>query len=168
MKPFKDTKIAAFLKETAPNVLSAVVDVAGNYFPPVKILSALIKGDSTLTSEQKIEAENKVAEYELSELKEYLQDVQDARSLQKSAIASSDWLTRNYIYLLASVVILSAIFFGIALCYVSIPEGNKRLVEMFADVFLFAGAMMVLSFFFGSSKGSKDNAEVIRKIAQSD
>jgi hypothetical protein len=45
--------------------------------------------------------------------------------------------------------LLAATFFGIALIYVEIPPDNRRLVEMFADVFLFAGGVAVIQYFIG-------------------
>ena len=70
---------------------------------------------------------------------------------------------KRFIYYLSAFVIVSATVFGLMLFFVKVPESNQRLVEMYADVYLLVGAVMVLQFFFGSSKGSKDKDKILSK-----
>lgn len=91
--------------------------------------------------------------------KVYLEDVANARAMQIAALQQQDLFSKRYIYYLASFIIVSATGFGLGLLYVTVPEGNKRLVEMFADIYLFAGALSVIYFFFGSSKSSQDKTQ---------
>lgn len=74
-----------------------------------------------------------------------------ARELQIAALGQSDIFSRRYIYYLASFIVFSATSFGVMLFFIDVPEHNKRLVEMFSDVYLFGGAMLVLSYFFGAT-----------------
>ena len=166
-KKFKDTKIGMLLKDKLPGILDTVDD----FFPPAKILTALISGKADIPPMEKAALYKEIALYEQAEYKLHLEEIKlhnentkDARDMQRTAIGSSDWLTRNYLYLLATVIILGAVGFGIALFFVAIPEGNRRMIEMFADLFLFAGAMMVLNFFFGSSAGSKKKTDAMAKM----
>lgn len=103
--------------------------------------------------------EIKMSEQAMRELELQVQERSNARAMQIAALNQSSWLAKHYLYLLATVIIIAAIGFGIALMYVSIPEENRRTVEMFFDAFLFAGALMVLQFFFGSSAGSKQKTD---------
>ncbi len=91
--------------------------------------------------------------------KAYLEDVQNARALQVAALAQNDLFSKRFMYYLAAFIILSATAFGVMLFFLPVPEENKRMVEMFADVYLFAGALSVIYFFFGSSKGSHDKSD---------
>ena len=91
--------------------------------------------------------------------KAYLKDVSDARALQVAALGQTDLFSKRFLYYLAAFIILSATAFGVMLFFIVVPEENKRLVEMFSDVYLFAGALSVIYFFFGSSKGSHDKNE---------
>lgn len=91
-----------------------------------------------------------------------IQDIQNARSMQIAALGQDDKFSKRYVYYLATFVILSAVIFGILLFFIPVPEANKRMVEMFCDIFLFAGAMMVMQFFFGSSVGSRRSSEAMR------
>ena len=157
----KFDKVKAFLKEKAPSVLDLIGDVLPNQGTLGIIKNIISKED--IPDPDKLEFERLVRDFEQQELQAYLTDKQDARDLQKSALLQNSWLAKHYLYILASLVILAAIGFGIALIYINIPEKNQRLVEMFADIFLFSGAIMVLNFFFGSSKGSMDKNSMLNK-----
>lgn len=93
----------------------------------------------------------------------HLADRQSAREMQKEALKQSDLFSKRFVYLLAILILIAAIAFGVALLYISIPEENRRMIEMFADIFLFTGAVTVINFFFGSSRGSDDKNSMIRK-----
>lgn len=94
----------------------------------------------------------------------YLQDIDSARKMQTAALQQEDKFSKRYVYYLSSFVIVSATAFGLLLFFVDFPESNRRLVEMFADIYLFAGAIMVLQFFFGSSKGSQDKDVLLKQM----
>lgn len=90
-----------------------------------------------------------------------INDRSNARAMQIAALQQEDKFSKRFLYYLSSFVILSATGMGIALFFWDIPESNRRLIEMFADIYLFAGAIMVLQFFFGSSKGSQDKDKMM-------
>jgi hypothetical protein len=135
------------------------------------VVKEIIAGaDSLFTSkEERAELEIKLTEAvnkhvealrtaDLEEVKAHLADTDSARQMQITALQQEDKFSKRFIYYLASFVLLSSTGFGIALTFVEIPEGNRRLIEMFADIYLFAGAIMVLQFFFGNShKKDKTN-----------
>lgn len=98
--------------------------------------------------------------------RQYLADVASARAMQSSALNQSDLFSKRFVYYLASFIIISATIFGISLMYYEIPEGNKRMVEMFFDIYLFSGALTVIYFFFGSSSGSHDKNSILRKQSE--
>ena len=98
--------------------------------------------------------------------KAYLADTANARDMQKAALAQDDKFAKRFIYYLAAFVLATTIGFGVVLCFVAIPEANRRLVEMFFDVFLFSGALSVIYFFFGSSHGSQKKTDIINRNNQ--
>lgn len=91
--------------------------------------------------------------------KAYLADVANARALQVAALAQNDLFSKRFIYYLAGFIVISATAAGFGLYWIKVPEENKRMVEMFFDVYLFAGALSVIYFFFGSSRGQERNEE---------
>lgn len=91
--------------------------------------------------------------------KAYLADVANARSLQVAALQQNDLFSKRFIYYLAAFIVVSATAAGFGLYFITVPEDNKRMVEMFFDVYLFAGALSVIYFFFGSSRGQERHEE---------
>lgn len=157
-KKFKDTKVGKFITEKAPGILDAVDDV----FPPAKILTALV-GNEKLSPEETTEFNKLLLEYEQTERKDFLADVANARNMQLEALKQDDVFSKRYIYYLASFIVATAVGFGGMLFFVQFPEENRRMIEMFADLFLFAGAVTVINYFFGSSKGSADKTKILGK-----
>lgn len=160
-KPFKDTKVGKWLKDTLPEVLDKVDD----HFPVVSILTSAVRG-SSITEAQKQEFDRLIFEYEQNERRDYMEDLANARAMQIAALAQDDKFSKRYLYYLSSFVIASATAFGTMLFFVDVPEDNRRLVEMFADIYLFAGAIMVMQFFFGSSKSSHMKDETIKRLSE--
>lgn len=163
-KPFKDTKVGQFLKNQFPQVLDTVGDVlpSNGVFGIVK---NLIKATPGISPEQQAEAVAKIEEFEKEYFEMELQDRGNARQMQIEALKQDDKFSKRFIYFLSAFMITSATAFGIMLFFINVPEANKRLVEMFADIYLFAGAMMILQYFFGSSKGSHDKTKMLNEKA---
>jgi hypothetical protein len=156
-KPFKETKVGKWLTENAPNVLDTVDD----YFPPAKILTAIVKGTS-IPDEKKLEFEKLAAEYDQNERRDYLADVANARQMQIEALKQDDLFSKRYTYYLASFIVIFAFGIGVMLFFVEFPESNRRMIEMLFDLLIFSGALTVIQFFFGSSKGSADKTKMLK------
>jgi len=140
--------IAKFLQglgNVGGKLLEAAGDITGS--KGLQKLSDLISKDDSLSPEEKEEA-LRLIEMELA-------DRQNARAMQIAALDQEDLFSKRYLYYLSSFIVVAATLFGVLLFWVEIPDENKRLVEMFSDIYLFAGAMAVINFFFGSSLGSK-------------
>lgn len=111
------------------------------------------------TKGEKQEFLNEITSLANDKLKIMSEDRDSARKLQIAALNQSDLFSKRFIYYLAGFIIFAATGFGFALFFVEVPTENKRLVEMFADVYLFAGALSVIYFFFGSSQGGEKEKE---------
>lgn len=153
-------KIKEFLKNKAPKLLHKI----GEFMPEKGALgivkNIILSATPDEISEKDKEEAIKLTNEELLKLVEKEnEDKQSARNMQIEALKQDDKFSKRFIYFLASFVIISATGFAFGLFFYSIPENNKRMIEMFADVYLFAGAIMVLQFFFGSSytKAFSDN-----------
>jgi hypothetical protein len=155
------------------NIKQTIVDAGAKLVTAVgKSLDGIFTNDEERMAKQadldkiKVEAAaeiNRHLEVMSGQLLDYekalLADVQNARSLQVAALQQNDLFSKRFLYYLASFIIISATAFGFCLFFMPVPEENKRMVEMFADVYLFAGALSVIYFFFGSSKSSHDRRE---------
>jgi len=120
-------------------------------------LNAIADG---IKSSSDIKGEQKRALFEM--LKLDVADRKDSRNMnveiQKSKNAS--WLSKNIVPMLAIVLTLMVALAIVALFYVSIPEANK------ATVYMVMGSLMTawiasITFYFGSSQGSKDKTNVL-------
>lgn len=161
-KPFKETKVGKFLSEKAPEVLNAI----GNVLPDqgtFGVVKRMISGHQVLSQEDKEQFAAMSKDFEKEIFGMELSDRAGARTMQITALQQEDHFSKRYIYYLASFIILSATGFGFLLFFVNVPPENKRMVELFSDVYLFAGAMLILNFFFGSSKSSLDKTKMLAK-----
>jgi hypothetical protein len=151
------TLVGNMLRGLQKNILPAVLDAVG--VGDLARAAKIISDDPKNAGLSEAEVEQFFQLYELD-----MQDRANARQMQV-AIATSEetgWLAKNYVYILSSLIVLAAIAFGVGLMYVEIPEPNRRMVEMFADIFLFSGAITVINFWYGSSKGSKDKTNKLK------
>lgn len=173
-KKFKETRFGQFVHKAGqkvPEALELVGAIAGGN--PVDVMK-----EATDLFRRKADAGNVEAAAMLDELvareEEFMRDLvtlyeleirdrESARQMQIIALQQDDRFSKRYIYLLASFVVIVASAFGVMLFFVDFPEGNRRLIEMFADIYLFAGALMVLQFFFGSSKSSQSKDQILEK-----
>ena len=152
MKKLKDTKIGAFLKDKAPDVLSLVGDLlpdAGG----LGIVKNLIENKFP-NADKRNELLAELNDLEL----EYLKDVQDAREMyEKTDHKTADEIADNIIrYNLIMIMAMVLIQVGVIM-YV---EGQIAAV-ITGVVGTVTGALLnerqqVVGFFFGSSAGSKD------------
>ena len=102
-----------------------------------------------------VEAAQKKAEFELKEVETYLADTANARTLGVELSKSASWLNQNIMPVLAILTLLGG-------AWMLLDNGNTSEVKMAAVSFI----TMVLGYFFGSSKGSKDKQEQLARYAK--
>ena len=98
--------------------------------------------------------EEKLLELSIEESRIYLEDTKDARNLGVELSKSTSWLNQNVMPILA----LGTVGASAGMLWLS----NSADVKMAATSFI----TMVLGYFFGSSKGSKDKQELLNKLGQ--
>lgn len=97
------------------------------------------------------------------ETKAYLADTSNARDnnakIQESDHAS--WLAKNVTYVLAVVVTVG--FFGLLgyMLKYEVPRSNERIMDILLGA-LATAWISVISFFYGSSQGSRENTKIIK------
>lgn len=156
MKKFNETKVGQFLAQAAPEILELV----GDAIPGAGILTNLFKAKVEATPEQQQEFEKLIRDYEIEELKIRLDDVADARSLQKTALGQDDKFSKRFLYWLAAGSLLLGFTYIFVITFVTIPESNQRFADTILGVVIATIITTIYNFFFGSSKGSKDKDEL--------
>ena len=152
MKKIKDTKIGAFLKDKAPNVLNIV----GDLLPDAGALG-VIKNIIDMSVPDAKDKSVLLAEMQSMET-EYLKDVQNARDMYKSTghskadkIADSV-ITWNLWIIMALVIAMSLVIMFIDGSVSAVISGliGTAIGNLFQE------RNTIIGFFFGSSQGSKD------------
>lgn len=146
-KPFKDSKLGKFLSEKVPGVL----DVVDDYFPPAKILSALV--GKNLPPEDQIEFEKLLKDHE-KEM--YALEVDDRKSARNREVETTRALGHiDYItYFLCVAGIIVFFFIVWHLVRESMPNENREL--LYHTIGIIEGIIIsIYSYYFGSSAGSR-------------
>lgn len=108
--------------------------------------------------------QEKMATLAQAELDSYLKDMESARNMQVEALKQGDIFSKRFIYYLAMGVIIIVAAFDFLMFFVKYPLENRDMINMIAGILNSTALVMVLSFFFGSSKGSKDAGERMDKM----
>ena len=106
----------------------------------------------------------KMHELAVKETESYLADMQSARNMQIEALKQDDQFAKRFIYYLATLVIILAFAFDFCMFFVHYPAENRDMINGAAGVLNTGALIMVLSFFFGSSKSSEDKTALMHKM----
>lgn len=163
-KPFKETKLGKFfgsVVNTFPDIAEVALEIATNPVGGLKVLNDKLKEKAQHDSKaqemllelqmEELEMQKELLDFEKNAMALNLEDTKDARDLQKTALQSDDIVGKRFVYFLSAFLVLGAFVFGVGLFFIEVPEKNQRLVEMFADIFVFGGAMTVVNFHLGNS-----------------
>ena len=109
------------------------------------------------------EAALKLAQIDLEALKAQYANTADARAMQVAALNQSDLFSKRFtMYLTAFWSVCAAIYIGF-ITFSVIPDTNVRFADTILGFILGTVIATMLNFWFGSSIGSKEKAEVLRK-----
>lgn len=161
---FKKTGLNAFLtkvKEKAPDILSAVVDIAANPNPlnAIQEIGSLLKGSSSPEAKALItEFDLKKIEFENELLRIEAQDRDSARNreVEMAKAGKSNWM--QY---MVGIVGLSA-FLGIIYMALFEEVKNENLFYFIAGN-VFGISASIFAYYFGTSKSSADKTKMLGK-----
>lgn len=109
------------------------------------------------------EAALKLAQIDLETLKAQYANTSDARAMQVAALNQSDIFSKRFtMYLTVFWSVSAAAYVGF-ITFGSIPEQNVRFADTILGFILGTVVATMLNFWFGSSIGSKEKAEALRK-----
>jgi len=154
------------LRGIAPAVATAVAGPAGGL-----IVSALANKFGVKDAVEDVakaiagdpEAARKLAELDLETLKTQYANTADARDMQKIALQQSDIFSKRFtMYLTVFWSVAAAAYVGF-ITFGVIPDNNVRFADTILGFILGTVVSTVLNFWFGSSIGSKEKGEALRK-----
>lgn len=155
------TKIGKILQSiggVAPSILDAVGDLTG--IEALNKISDLIDGEPNLSAEEKI----KVQEIIKLEKEAYYKDLESARNMQVAALQQDDLFSKRYVYYLATFWSIAGVALIFFLIFGNIPQENIRFADTILGFMLGTIVGQIITFFFGSSKGSSDKQKVIEQM----
>jgi hypothetical protein len=105
----------------------------------------------------------KLAKIDLDKLKAEYTNTADASDMQKVALQQSDIFSKRFpMYLTAFWSFVATIYIGF-ITFSVIPDKNVRFADTILGFILGTVIATLLNFWFGSSVGSKDKAELLKK-----
>ena len=113
-----------------------------------------------------VENELELKKLALDETKVYLADIQDARGMQKEALRQVDTFSKRFIYYLSILVIVLVFIFDYMLFFIDYPPANRDMINQVSGILNASALIMILAFFYGSSKSSGDKNDMLHKIMQ--
>jgi CDP-diglyceride synthetase len=155
------------VKTAAPTVATALTGPAGG-----AVVSMIAKQFGVEDSVEAVtkhlqanpDAAIKLKELDLKELELQNADRDSARKREMEVVKSdAHFITKNITSLLALGTVAGAMIMTALVFFVDFPESQENII-IFALGFLTSAATQVLSYYFGSSSGSKEKDEKIKGL----
>lgn len=109
------------------------------------------------------EAALKLAQIDLETLKTQHANTADARAMQVAALQQSDVFSKRFTMYLTVFWSVAAVAYVGFITFGAIPDNNVRFADTILGFILGTVVSTVLNFWFGSSIGSKEKSEALRK-----
>ena len=154
------------LGSVAPALASVVAGPAGG-----AAVSAIAKvfgvADTVEAVTQAVKADPdaalKLAQIDLETIRVQHANTENARAMQVAALAQSDVFSKRFtMYLTSFWSIAAAVYIGF-ITFSIIPESNVRFADTILGFLLGTVIATMLNFWFGSSIGSKEKGEALRR-----
>ena len=105
----------------------------------------------------------KLAQIDLEKIKADYANTADARDMQKVALQQTDIFSKRFTMYLTMFWSLAAVVYIGFITFSVIPDKNIRFADTILGFILGTVVATLLNFWFGSSIGSKDKAEALKK-----
>lgn len=92
------------------------------------------------------------------------EDRASARAMQVAALQQDDVQSKRFIYNFAWFWSGFATLYILMVTFVPMPEGNARYADMVLGFLLGTVVATILTFFYGSSRGSKDQSATMQQV----
>jgi membrane protein required for beta-lactamase induction len=158
-------ELLGLLKGIAPAVATAVggplgglaVTAIANKFgvaDDVQAVAKAIAGDP--------EAASKLAELDLRQFELENEDRDSARHMQETALNQDDKFAKHFIYWFAWFWSVGSMAYFFAITFGQVPASGKDFGNIILGFLLGTAVATIISFFYGSSKSSKDKTEAMK------
>jgi CDP-diglyceride synthetase len=154
------------LGNIAPAIATAVAGPAGGLV--ISAIASKLGVKDTVDDVAKAiasdpEAALKLAQIDLDRIKADYANTADARAMQVAALNQSDVFSKRFTMYLTAFWSVAAVLYVGFITFGVIPDKNIRFADTILGFILGTVVATMLNFWFGSSIGSKEKAEAIRK-----
>jgi hypothetical protein len=149
--PAVATVVAGPLGGAAVSALASKFGVADD----VKAVATAIAGDP--------EAAAKIAELDLRQFELENADRDSARHMQETALNQDDKFAKHFIYWFAWFWSVGSMVYFFAITFGQVPASGKDFGNIILGFLLGTAVATIISFFYGSSKSSKDKTDTMSK-----
>lgn len=108
-------------------------------------------------------AAQKLQELELEYAKLEQEDRKDARAMQVAALQQDDLFSKHFIYYYAWFWSVASMLYFACVTFIPLPEGGQHFADIILGFLLGTAVATIISFFYGSSKSSKDKTDALVK-----
>ena len=108
------------------------------------------------------EAATKLAELDLKQFELENADRDSARHMQEVALQQEDLFAKHFIYWFAWFWSVGSMSYFFAITFGTVPDSGKDFGNIILGFLLGTAVATIISFFYGSSKSSKDKTDAMR------
>ena len=159
-------ELLGLLKGVAPALASAVAGPLGGA-AVTAIASKLGVADDVQAVAQAIggdpDAARKLAEIDLAQFEAEAKDRDSARQMQITALQQEDKFSKHFIYWFAWYWSVGSTLYFFSVTFLPMPEGGRDFANIILGFLLGTAVATIISFFYGSSKSSKDKTDALVK-----
>ena len=154
------------LKSVAPGLATAVAGPLGGM--AVKVIADKLGVENEVNAVAQAIANNPqaaqiLAEIDLAQFKAEAADRDSARQMQIAALQQEDRFAKHFIYWYAWFWSVGSTLYFFSVTFLPMPQGGRDFANIILGFLLGTAVATIISFFYGSSKSSKDKTEAIVK-----
>jgi hypothetical protein len=158
--------LVSLLKSVAPGLATAVVGPLGGV--AVKMIAEKLGVENTVEAVTQAvqadpEAAQKLAEIDLKQFEAEARDRDSARQMQTVALQQEDKFAKHFIYWYAWFWSVGTTVYFFSVTFLTMPDGGRDFANIILGFLLGTAVATIISFFYGSSKSSKDKTEAMVK-----
>jgi hypothetical protein len=158
--------LVSLLKSVAPGLATAVVGPLGGV--AVKMIAEKLGVENTVEAVTQAvqadpEAAQKLAEIDLKQFEAEARDRDSARQMQTVALQQEDKFAKHFIYWYAWFWSIGTTVYFFSVTFLTMPDGGRDFANIILGFLLGTAVATIISFFYGSSKSSKDKTEAMVK-----
>jgi hypothetical protein len=152
------------LKSVAPGLATAVAGPLGGV--AVKMIAEKLGVENTVEAVTQAvqadpEAAQKLAEIDLKQFEAEAKDRDSARQMQIVAMQQEDLYAKHFIYNYAWFWSVGTTIYFFSVTFLQMPDGGRDFANIILGFLLGTAVATIISFFYGSSKSSKDKTDAM-------